>query len=155
MLFVICYLLFVLCCWGWLLATVPFERLEIYRLAERLSDEIWGVVLPWDSFAKETVGRQLVRAVDSIGANIAEGSGRGSFQDNRRFVRIARGSLNETKHWLRRAFTRGLLTKSQIASLKPLLDELAPRLNAYLNSITRNITKEQPTANKQPITNNQ
>ncbi|WP_295408397.1 four helix bundle protein [uncultured Thiocystis sp.] len=133
---------------GGILATVSFEKLEIYQLSERLSDELWVLVLSWDSFAKDTLGKQLVRAVDSIGANIAEGSGRGSFQDNRRFVRIARGSLNETRHWLRRAFKRGLLTQSQVESLKPLLDELAPRLNAYLNSISRNITNEQITNNK-------
>ena len=48
-----------------------------------------------------------------------------------------RGSLNETKHWLRRAFQRKLLTNAQVAALKPILDELAPRLNAYLNSIGR------------------
>ncbi len=112
-----------------------FEKLEVYQLSERLADETWQVVSRWDAFAKSTVGRQIVRAADSIGANIAEGSGRGSYQDNRRFVRMARGSLNETQHWLRRAYKRGLLTQSQVNSLKPILDELAPRLNAYLNSI--------------------
>ena len=82
-----------------------------------------------------TVGRQIVRAADSIGANIAEGAGRGSFKDNRRFVKIGRGSLNEVKHWLRRAYRRNLLTREQVQHLKPIIDELAPRLNAYLNSI--------------------
>jgi four helix bundle protein len=48
---------------------------------------------------------------------------------------MARGSLNETKHWLRRAYNRKLLTGEQVNALKPLLDELAPRLNAYLKSI--------------------
>ena len=62
-------------------------------------------------------------------------TGRGSFQDNRRFVKIARGSLNETKHWLRRAYKRNLLTTEQVDKLKPMTDELAPRLNAYLKSI--------------------
>jgi len=83
------------------------------------------------------VGKQLIRAADSIGANIAEGIGRGSFPENRRFVRIARGSLNETKHWLRRAYKRHLLNDGHIEQLKPLIDELSPRLNAYLNSIGR------------------
>ena len=69
------------------------------------------------------------------GANIAEGEGRGSFQDNRRFCRIARGSLQETQHWLRRAFKRNLLTKEQIETLKPLIERLSPTLNAYLGSI--------------------
>lgn len=77
----------------------------------------------------------MIRAADSIGANIAEGVGRGSYQDNRRFVKIARGSLNETKHWLRRAYRRNLLTENQVENLKPILEKLPPKLNAYLNSI--------------------
>lgn len=117
------------------MASLPFEQLQVYQLAERLSDEVWSVVLTWNHFARDTVGKQLVRSAGSIGANIAEGNGRGTFQDNRRFIRIARGSLNETRHWLRRAFRRKLLDEEKINALKPLLDKLAPRLNAYLRSI--------------------
>jgi four helix bundle protein len=112
-----------------------FEDLEVYQLSEKLADEIWELVRQWDNLARDTIGKQIVRAADSIGANIAEGFGRGTFQDNRRFVRIARGSLYETRHWLRRAFRRGLLSEPRIIALKPLIDELGPRLNAYLSSI--------------------
>ena len=120
------------------MARSNFENLRVYRLSEEIADAIWDVTVLWNNFARDTVGKQLVRAADSIGANIAEGDGRGSYQENRRFIRIARGSLNETKHWLRRAFRRKLLTKDQTEQLKPLLDELGPRLNAYLNSIGTN-----------------
>ncbi len=113
----------------------PFVSLEVYKLAERLSDTIWKLVRSWDSFALDTVGKQLVRAADSVGANIAEGTGRGSFQDNRRFVRIGRGSLYEVIHWLRRAYVRQLVTSEQSKSIRPMIDELSPRLNAYLKSI--------------------
>jgi four helix bundle protein len=112
-----------------------FEKLRIYRLAEDLADEVWRVVLGWAGFARETVGKQIVRAADSIGANIAEGSGRGSFQDNRRFVKVARGSLNETQHFLRRAYRRKLLKKTDVEKIQPLVVNLAPQLNAYLKSI--------------------
>ena len=112
-----------------------FEKLRVYRLSEKLADELWKTAIGWSYFERDTVGKQLVRAGDSIGANIAEGAGRGTFLDNRRFVRMARGSLNETKHWLRRAHKRSLLTTEQTTILKPMIDELAPTLNAYLNSI--------------------
>jgi four helix bundle protein len=92
-------------------------------------------VLKWNIFARDTVGKQLVKAADSIGANIAEGTGRGTFLDNRRFVRIARGSLNETQHWLRRAYKRRLLSDKEVDTIKKIIDELAPKLNAYLKSI--------------------
>lgn len=119
------------------MARTNFETLRVYQLSEQLADLIWEVVLEWNVFARDTVGKQLVRAADSVGANISEGTGRGTYVDNRRFVRIARGSLNETKHWLRRAFKRGLLTSKQINKVKPIIDELAPKLNAYLKSIGR------------------
>jgi len=112
-----------------------FEGLRVYQLSEKLADEIWQIVSEWDGLARDTVGKQLVRAVDSVGANIAEGSGRGTYQDNRRFVRIARGSLYEVRHWLRRAYNRGLLSEDNIHTTKPLLQELMPKLNAYLRSI--------------------
>lgn len=115
-----------------------FENLRVYKLSEELSDAIWNIVVRWESFAKETVGKQIVRSADSIGANISEGTGRGSFQDNRRFVRVARGSLNETQHFLRRAFKRKLLSRQDVEKLKPIVDNLAPQLNSYLKSIGPN-----------------
>jgi four helix bundle protein len=117
------------------MAKSNFENLQVYQLAERLADEIWNIVGNWEDFAKDTVGKQIVRSVDSIGANIAEGSGRYNFQENRRFIRIARGSLNETRYWLKRAYKRHLLNPEQVDKLKPIIDELSPKLNAYLNSI--------------------
>lgn len=115
-----------------------FEDLRVYQLAEVLADDVWDVVIRWNRLAQDTVGKQLVRAADGIGSNIAEGTGRGSYQDNRRFVKIARGSFYETRHWLRRAFKRMLLTEKQVETLKALLDELGPKLNAYLRSIGKN-----------------
>jgi len=126
-----------------------FENLRVYQLSEELADRIWEIVTRWDSFAKDTVGKQAVRSADSIGANLAEGEGRGSYQDNRRFIKIARGSLQETQHWLRRAFKRSLLTQDQIEQLKPLIAELSPTLNAYLRSIG---TRKIDANDKGPIT---
>ncbi|MCK9209384.1 MAG: four helix bundle protein [Ignavibacteriaceae bacterium] len=112
-----------------------FEKLDVYKLSEKLSDIIWTIVFSWAPFAKSTIGVQLVKAADSIGANIAEGAGKGSSLDNKRFAKIARGSLFETKHWLRRSVKRNFLKKDEIEKLKEIIDELSPRLSAYINSI--------------------
>ena len=114
---------------------INFENLEIYQLSEKLADDVWDIVLGWNKLAQDTVGKQMIRSADSIGTNIAEGSGRGSDQNYKRFLKIARGSLYETRHWLRRAFKRNLLTTAQINSLTRILEKLTPKLNAYLRSI--------------------
>ena len=113
-----------------------FESLKVYQLSEELADEIWKIVIKWEPLARNTVGQQIVRSADGVGACIAEGSGRGTAQDNRRFIGIARGSLYETKHWLRRAFKRKLLTKPQTDNLKIIVDNLTPALNGYWRSVT-------------------
>src|SRR5262245_52034982 len=117
---------------------VRFQDLEVYQLAEEVADAVWDIVRNWDTLARDTIGKQLIRAAVSIGANIAEGSGRASAGDTRRFLRIARGSLMETQHWLRRAFRRKLLTPDQTATLQACMDKLPLKLNALLKSIGKN-----------------
>ena len=51
---------------------------------------------------------QLVRAADSVGANIAEATGRWSHADQLRFLFMARGSTHELQHWIMRAQSREL-----------------------------------------------
>ncbi len=120
---------------GGIMERTGFENLRVYRLAEEIADLVWDTVIKWERLPQDTVGKQLIKSADSIGANIAEGTGRGSFADNRRFARIARGSLFELKHWLRRAFKRNLLTDAEIGSLLKLVRELTPKLSAYIASI--------------------
>jgi len=133
------------------MARTAFENPRVCRLAEKLADAIWDLVPTWDAFARATAGEQPVAAADGIGANIAEGSGRGSYKENRRFVRIARGSLNETQHFLRRACCRKLMAEEHVAKLRPMIDELAPTLNAYPSSIG---TRRRDTEDAQPCSGN-
>ncbi|UCG67628.1 MAG: four helix bundle protein [Deltaproteobacteria bacterium] len=58
---------------------------------------------------------------------------------------MARGSLFEVKHWLRRAYKRELLSAKEISLLQNLIKELTPKLSAYIASIGK-----KPTARDQP-----
>ncbi len=120
-----------------------FENLRVFQLSEKLADYIWDIVISWNYFARDTVGKQITRSADSIGANIAEGSGRYNFQDNLRFVKIARASLHETRYWLRRTYVRKLITNEQINIIKPIVDELSPKLNAYFKYLERAAKQEK------------
>ncbi|MGF7082237.1 four helix bundle protein [Mucilaginibacter sp. UYCu711] len=118
------------------------EDLEVYQLAESFSDEIWFIVHEWDYFAKDTVGKQIVRSADSIGANIAEGYGRFHYKENRNFCYFSRGSIIETKGWLKKSKTRSLLSEEQFSELFEKLQSIHLKLNAYLKFIGKaNSTK--------------
>ncbi|MBE2240828.1 MAG: four helix bundle protein [Caldilineaceae bacterium] len=119
------------------------SALESYRMAESLAQVVWGIVERWKPFARQTMGSQLIRAVDSVGANIAESHGRFYFGEKLQFLYYARGSLYETRHWLRLAWRRNLLQAEDNVRLTELLEPLAKSINSFAGSL-----KQQRTDNK-------
>ncbi|MCZ4222226.1 four helix bundle protein [Pedobacter rhodius] len=111
------------------------EDLEVYMLAEDLSNEIWDITTKWDFFAKDTVGKQICRAADSISANIAEGYRRFHFKENKNFCYYSRGSILETKSFLRKMRHRGLVSEEIYAQLFNKLETIHIKLNDYLKYI--------------------
>jgi len=109
-------------------------ELDIYRLAEKLSDMVWHDFDLWSKKAQRTVGYQIIRSADSIAANLAEGYGRYSSKDKANFYRYSRGSFEETKCWLRKASRRKRITKGKTEQYKEIIDELGPKLNAFIKS---------------------
>ncbi len=89
---------------------LTIENISSYRLSFDFSNTIWRLVLQWDYFARDTVGKQFVKAADSVSANIAEGFGRYSKKDKVRFYRISLGSLEETGDWIRKSHVRNLIS---------------------------------------------
>lgn len=113
------------------------EDLRIYKISEEIADKVWFICTRWSIFARMTVGRQFVRAVDSIGANITEGHGRYHYKENITFLYYARGSLVESRFWIKRSYKRRLISKKIYNEFTNTLEELAPQLNAYINSIRK------------------
>lgn len=114
------------------MAYEAIEELEVFQIAEKVCDRYWEIVQGWNEHARVTVGRQLVRAADSIGANIAESYGRFHFGERIQFLYYARGSLYETKFWTRRAKTRSLMPQETADNALRVLDDLALKLNTLI-----------------------
>jgi four helix bundle protein len=70
-----------------------------------------------------------VRAADSVGANIAEAFGRFHYGDKLQFLYYARGSLYETRFWLRQAHQRSLIKTAEVDGLVELIPSLAVAIN--------------------------
>lgn len=124
------------------MASNRLEDLDIYNLAMKLGEEVWSIALTWDGFARDTIGKQLVRSADSIASSIAEGHGRFSYKERRQFLYFSRGSLQETKSWLQKARLRALINPQQHEKLIEDMQELHLKANAFIKSIKRQLDKK-------------
>ena len=111
------------------------EDFKAYNKAMDVGEKIWDVAAKWSFFEKDTVGKQLVRAVDSIAANLSEGLGRYHFKEIKNFSYYSRGSLFETKTWVTKAFNRNLIDKDIFKRLISELEEIGKMINGYINSL--------------------
>lgn len=111
------------------------EDLRILKTAEGIADAVWKRVVQWEQFAKDVVGKQMTRAVDSVGANIAESYGRFNYGEKLQFLYYSRGSLFETKYWLNRALVRELMKAEEVKEYATRLSDVARQLNMFANSL--------------------
>ncbi|NUQ86029.1 MAG: four helix bundle protein [Anaerolineales bacterium] len=111
------------------------EDVRVLKNAEKIADAVYKVASRWDDFARDVVGKQISRAADSIGANIAKSFGRYHWGEKIQFLYYARGSVFETKYWVNRASARGLIAPADSQSYVARLTEIARQLNLYISSL--------------------
>ncbi len=114
------------------LPMLALTDLDVYKLSEQISDMIWKDNDSWPEKAKRTIRLQIIKAADSISINIAEGYGRYTPLDRKNFYLYSRGSFEETKGWLRKAYRRNLISKERMKEYKDIIDQLGPKLNAFI-----------------------
>ena len=112
---------------------------EAYKRAYVLSNEVWAAIVKWDYFAQDTIGKQMVRAVDSVSANVAEGYGRHGKKDKIRFYRIAKGSAYEALDWNQKALARGLFSAEIHTRFLDDLQVLIRLLNTHIRYTNNNL----------------
>jgi four helix bundle protein len=114
---------------------MKLDELNVYKLSMEMAERIWVIVVKWDYFSKDTVGKQLVRAADSIAANLSEGFGRYHFKENTNFCYYSRGSLSETRTWLTKAHNRKLISDEAFELFDNEINNIGIKLNNYIKSI--------------------
>lgn len=111
-----------------------------YKISFFLSNYVWEVVLKWDHFAKDTVGKQFVRSIDSISANIAEGFGRYTKKDKISFYRYSYGSIKESLDWNEKARVRKLLKNQEYDHILEELNKLPKEINGLIKYTNQKLT---------------
>ena len=125
------------------MAYQSIEDLDFFRDLERLCDEVWREVMKWPWFDKKAMGLQLVRSLDSVDANLAEGDGRWHWRDQLKHFYIARGSLLEARRWLVKSMNRGLLLETRAEGFIRTTESVHRRLNGVI-SYRRRLMNQSP-----------
>ena len=112
-------------------------RLLVYQVANGVAKECAQLARTFHGPGSFAQADQLVRASQSVVSNVAEGCGRGSVADFRRFLVIARGSAQETLAQLR-------LIESTTAEHLGLVRSLQSRTTLVLKLLTRLHTHPPP-----------
>ena len=118
---------------------MKLEELQVYQLSMDIGEKVWNIVIKWDYFLKDTIGKQMVRAVDSVAANLSEGFGRYHYKEAKNFSYYSRGSLYETKTWLTKAYNRNLITEEEFQIFQNEINNIGIKLNNYIKSIGKGI----------------
>jgi four helix bundle protein len=111
------------------------DDFKAYQMAMTFGEAVWSIVNGWNYFQKDTVGKQFVRAADSIAANLSEGLGRYHFKEAKQFGYYSRGSLFESKTWLAKSLKRDLIDEKTFQGLNQDLDIIGKMINGYISSI--------------------
>ncbi len=119
------------------------EDFKTYNKAMELGESVWAIVAAWAYFEKDTVGKQLVRACDSIAANLSEGLGRYHSKEVKNFTFYTRGSAFETKTWLTKAANRKLIAAEASIELIRKTDEIARMINGYIQSLNNQVNEPE------------
>ena len=114
---------------------MKLEDFQIHSLAMDLGEKVYQIVIKWDYFDKDTIGKQFVKSTDSIAANLSEGLGRYHYKERKNFSYYSRGSLFETKTWLIKLINRKLILEEEYEELLADIESIGIKLNKYINTI--------------------
>jgi len=119
---------------------LSLNEIGAYKIAFNLSNYIWNIIIKWDYFSKNTVGKQFIKAVDSISANIAEGFGRYNKKDKIKFYHYSFGSLKESLDWNEKSKVRKLINNEDYEYIFKELQKLPREINYLIKFTNEKLT---------------
>lgn len=113
-----------------------FEQMSVWKNAIEIARMIFDLTATLPRSEDYGLTSQIRRSAVSISANIAEGYGRETKLDKRRFYTIARGSAFETKSHLLYGNVVGYFSQQQLKDIVYLIELLIHELNKLMKSLT-------------------
>ena len=127
-----------------------FEKLDVYKNSLQLSALVRTEVRNFPSSERYELISQLTRAMDSVAANLAEGSGRASNYDQAHFTNMAYSSALEVINHINLAFILKYIDADIKEQLRLKIDVILSQLNSlYKYQINNNNTLKKKVKNEQ------
>lgn len=115
------------------MATIKrFEDIEAWQLARKLSNEIWDISNESPFFEDKGLFWQINKSTGSVMDNIAEGFGRGGNREFIQFLAYSRGSNDESRSQLHRAFDRKHIDNEIYSDLLTKVEQIGIKLNSFI-----------------------
>jgi len=121
------------------------DKLKVFQKAVIISDSAWGIIKLIPRPFKYSTGDQFLRSADSVAANIAEGYGKYTFRDKRKYFHNARGSLVESRFWFMQICKRFDIPEKNRISMDTEIRDVGFLLNKFIRYLNSNIKKSQIT----------
>jgi four helix bundle protein len=129
-----------------------YRDLEVWQKSMDLAVEVYRLAKLMPRAEEYRITSQVLRAVASVPANIAEGRSRGSRKEYAQHVSIARGSLAEAETFLMLAARTGLLAERDVAAALTLANEVGRQLNVLRQRLATPHNASPRTQNPEPKT---
>src|SRR5882724_4007760 len=117
------------------------SQLSVWQKRHKLTLSIYNITRTFPREERFGLTSQLRRAASSIGANIAEGCGRNTRIEFRRFLDLAMGSASEVEYFLLLAFDLGLITAVSYGPAEKGITEIKRMLAGFIETLRRAAAK--------------
>ena len=115
-----------------------FRTLKVWEKAHALTLSIYKASVGFPKNELYALTNQIQRATVSIPANIAEGCGKDSDAELKRYFQIAMGSSSELEYLILLAHDLGYLSQAVYQELQSSLIEVRKMLNAFIQRLKGN-----------------
>ena len=115
----------------------PLDRFELYNLARKYRQKVYKLIKKLPKEEKYSLDPQMRKAIISVTNNIAEGHGRWYYQENMRFCRIARGSIEEILDDINICVDEGYGNLEETQQLKAEGYSLIAKINSYISYLRK------------------
>lgn len=109
-----------------------FEDLNIWKLSLKVTKDIYDLTAKKEFSKDFELKSQTRKSIISVSSNIVEGFEKNNNNEFIRFLKIAKGSLGETRNQLYIALAVGYITKEEFKRTNEDLENLAGQIGGFI-----------------------